>query len=869
VRALPSGTVTLLFTDIEGSTRLLTELGAEYQGLIARHHALIREEIVRTGGAEVKTEGDAFFVAFATAPSAVACAIGAQRAIAAEPWSGGHSVRVRIGIHTGQPVLADGDYVGLDVHRAARICAAAHGGQVVISDSTRALAAGELPGGVSLRTLGEHRLKDLPEPMRLHQLVIEGLAADYPPLRSLGHGNLPEPASSFVGREAEIDDLARLTEGPRLVTVTGPGGAGKTRVVIEVARRVQDRFADGAWFVPLDTITDPDLVVPAIARALAVREQPGGSISDVLADSLANWQLMLVLDNIEQVISAAPQIARLLASARDLRVICSSREALHLTGEQEYALPPLEAGPSVRLFIDRARQLRPGWQPLAEEAAAIAEICRALDGLPLAIELAAARIRVFSPRVLLARLTDRLDSLGSGARDVSERQRTLRGAIEWSHDLLIPTEQELFARLAVFSGGASISAMERVVAPDGEVTPDLVATISSLVEKSLLRPDDDRLDEPRFRMLETIRAYAAERLTGSATEPLIRNRHARFYLDVVERLMTEVFVQDPGPAFDRLAVEHDNIRAAIEWSLSSGQPALGLRICAGAWRFWQQRGHLTETRPLLERLLAAHDPTADGLARALGLTAFGGISYWQGDHPVARTAYEEALDLSRAAGDEGQIAIAEYNLGWMLALARDSAEASRLLERSSARYRRLGDPRRWLIVDEGLAMNAMIAGDLALAREIAERVATDAERLGMRYHYGDTHRLLTAIYLRLGDPPMARRSLHESAASLWDKMGDVSALASLLQFGAGLAVAEGRPADAARLLGALQGMRDRAQRFFTPSDVLPFPDPEPVARAALPVTEFEQAWREGRDWPAEVAVAFADRAKSDAGSVEG
>ena len=866
MRELPSGTVTLLFTDIEGSTRLLTELGADYQAVLARHHALIREQIERLGGTEVETEGDAFFIAFASAPAAVACAVGAQRAIAAEPWSGGRSVRVRMGIHTGQPVLADGDYVGLDVHRAARICAAAHGGQVVISESTRALAASELPGGVSLRTLGEHRLKDLPEPMRLHQLVIEGLPADLPPLRSLGHGNLPEPASSFVGREAEIDEVARLTEGARLVTVTGPGGAGKTRVVIEVARRVQGRFADGAWFVPLDTIIDPDLVVPAIARALAVREQPGGSISDVLADFLANRQLMLVLDNVEQVISAAPQIARLLAAARNLGVICSSREALHLTGEQEYALPPLEPGPSVRLFIDRARQLRPGWQPLAEEAAAIAEICRALDGLPLAIELAAARIRVFSPRVLLARLTDRLDSLGSGARDVPDRQRTLRGAIEWSHDLLIPTEQAIFARLAVFSGGAPISAMERVVDPEGEVTPDLVATISSLVEKSLLSPDGDLLDEPRFRMLETIRAYAAERLNGAPTERLIRDRHARFYLDVVERLTREVFVQDPGPAFDRLAVEHDNIQAAIEWSLSSGQPALGLRICAGAWRFWQQRGHMAGTRPLLERLLAAHDPTADGVARALGLTAFGGMAYWQGDHPTARTAYEEALRFSQAAGDEEQIAITEYNLGWMLAFARDSVEAKRLLEQSSARYRRLGDERRWLIVDEGLALNAMIAGDLALARELAERVAADAGRLGMRFHYGDTQGLLTAIYLGLGDPHMARRSLHESAAALWGKLGDVSALASLLQFGAGLAVAEGRPADAARLVGALQGMRDRGQRFFTPSDVIPFPDPEPAARAALPVTEFEQAWKEGRDWPAEVAVAFADRFRPGAGS---
>jgi predicted ATPase/class 3 adenylate cyclase len=856
VASPPTGTVTFLFSDIEGSTRLLMTLGSGYPAVLARHHRVFRDQIAATGGFEVSTEGDAFFVAFSSAPAALECAAGVQRRLAKGSWPAGLGLNVRIGLHTGEGVWAETGYVGLDVHRAARIAAAAHGGQILLSDSTRALTRDAFPDGLSLKDLGEHRLKDLPAAVRLYQLLVDGLRAEFPPLRSIGNSNLPEALTSFVGREAEIEHVSALLHRWRLVTLTGPGGAGKTRLSIEVARRVVSRFPDGQWFVALDAVTDPDLVLPAIGRTLGVREDPSRPVSESLADSLTRRDVLLILDNLEQVIGAAPMISGLLAATAGPRVLCSSREVLRISGEQEYAVPPLALDPAVELFVERARQVRPDFDPSPDDLAAVAEICRRLDGLPLAIELAAARVRLFPIRALLNRLSDRLGALQAGARDLPQRQRTLKAAIEWSHDLLDPTEREIFARLAVFSGGADLPAVEAVVDPDGDVTADVVAVMTLLIEKSLVRAEEGPTGEPRFRMLETIRDYAAERLGAAPARAAVHERHLRYFVEMAERLERELFVQDPGNAFSRLEAENDNIRAAIEWSLSSGQPALGLRICAEAWRFWQQRGHLVEARPLLERLLLAPDPTADRAARARGLTAYGGIAYWQGDHAAARAAYEEALNLQQTTDDDQGIALAEYNLGWMLAFARETSAAARLLEQSAARYERLGDERGRLIVGEGLALNAMIAGKLAQAREIAESVAADARRLGMRFHYADTLGLLSAIYLEMGEVAQARGTLTERA-NVSREIGDVSSTASTLQFGAGLALAEERLIDAARLLGALQGLRDHGERFFVPSEVIPFTDPEARVRDGLSQQAFDDAWEEGRRSPPATALRYA------------
>ena len=620
---LPTGTVTFLFTDIEGSTRLLTKLGESYREVLGRHHALLREHIVATGGAEVETEGDAFFVAFSNAPAAVACAAAAQRALATEAWPDGCELRVRMGIHTGQGTLADGDYVGLDVHRAARVSASAHGGQVVLSDATRALAADALPVGVSLRDLGDHRLKDLPAPMRLHQLVIDGLPDEFPPLRSLGRGNLPPPLTGFVGRDAELADISRLLQSARLVTLTGTGGAGKTRLMIEVARQVEDRFPEGCWFVPLETVTEPDLVLPAIGRTLSIAEVSGRPAADWLAEALSGRRLLLLLDNLEQVIEVAPQVRQLLANAPEPRIFCSSREALRVSGEHEFPVPPLHPELAVQLFVGRARQVRPDWQPSAADLEAVAQICRLLDGLPLAIELAAARIRLFPAHQLLKRLSERLPTLESGVRDAPERQRTLSATIDWSWNLLNPVEQQVFTRLAVFTGGADLAAIEAIIDPSHEVSRDVLTPLTSLVEKSLVVVDQGTTGDSRYRMLETIREYAANRFAGSAAEGFVRQRHLEFFLELTRDMESQLFMEDPAPALTRLEADHDNIRSAIEFSEESGQPALGFAISAAIWRFWQQRGHLSEGRLLLERLLAAPGSESDPVALARGLTAYG------------------------------------------------------------------------------------------------------------------------------------------------------------------------------------------------------------------------------------------------------
>ncbi len=849
---LPIGTVTFLFSDIEASTRLVTDLGTAYPDVLRRHHAIWREVIAAAGGVEVKTEGDAFFVAFPLAPAAVGCAVAAQRALAAEKWPEDHAVRVRVGLHSGEGVLSDGDYVGLDVHRAARVAAAGHGGQVLLSGTTRALAHGSLPAGVALRELGEHRLKDLPEAIALYQLVIDGLPSDFPPIRSLGRGNLPEPLTSFVGRQREIEEVGELLGRTRLLTLTGPGGTGKTRLSLEVARAREDEFPDGAWFVQLETVSDAELVLPAISRALGVREETGRPPGDVLAEALARRRLLLVLDNFEQVVAAAPAIRSLLSAAPAPRVLCSSREPLRISGEQEYPVPPLDRQPAVDLFIERARQVRPGFDPGADELDEVRQICAAVDDLPLAIELAAARVRLFAPAALLARLDDRLAALQSSNRDLPERQRTLRGAIDWSYELLDEVEREVFTRLAVFVGPAALEAIEAVVDAPGEIG-DVVARVELLADKSLVFAREGQAGEPLFGMLETIRQYAAELLARSPEREALRQRHLDYQLELAERMEPELLGSDPATAFDRLELGHGDARAAIEYALESGKVAAGLRLGGALWRFWQQRGHLAEGREMLERLLAAPGARDDPAARARGLTGYGGVIYWQGDHAGARRVYEEALELYRAAGDDAGVAAAMYDLAFTVAIAREIDTAMQLLEQSRELYQRLGDERGELRVLDGIAATALVARDFERARAEAENAVAEYRRIGLRFNLADALGLVASVALMQGDSAAARRALAEGVA-VTRLIGDVSARAAILQFGASLAVAEDRPVDSARLLGALQALRDRGEPFFTPAEVFGLPDPEPATREKMAAEEFEVAWAEGRTWSIDTAL---------------
>jgi predicted ATPase len=642
------------------------------------------------------------------------------------------------------------------------------------------------------------------------------------------------------------------------VTLTGPGGTGKTRLSLEVARRTEDDFPDGAWFVALDTVTDPDLVLPAIGRSLGVREESGRPLAESLADALGRRRLLLVLDNLEQVVAAAPAIGTLLSAAPAPRVLCSSREALRISGEQEYPVPPLEPDPAVRLFIERARLVRPDFEPGASERETIARICQALDDLPLAIELAAARIRLFPLPTLLARLSDRLATLQSTARDLPERQRTLRGAIDWSYDLLDPVEREVFARLSVFVGGAGLAAIEAVIDPAGELGSDLLTTLGSLLDKNLLRTEDSGNAEPRFRMLETIRAYAAERLAGSPAGRPVRDRHLAYFLDLAERFEPLFGARDPGAPLDRISADDDNVRAAIGWSLESGSVAAGLRIGGALWRYWQQRGRLSEGRRLLEELLAAPGANDDPAARARGLTGYGGVLYWQGEIALARRAYEESLALNRTAGDGSRVALGLFDLAFTVAIQRDLPVAQAMLDESAALYREMGDERGWLTVQQGMCAVAMINGELERARDIAVGLLADYRRMAMTFRLADTLVLLTAIEIRLGEPERARGWFNQGVA-MFKSIGDRSGDEVVLQVGASLMLLEGRPADAARLLGALQAKLDRGGPLLAPSQAVGLPDPDVAARAALAAAEFEAAFEDGRNWSPEQAIDFAAR----------
>jgi predicted ATPase/class 3 adenylate cyclase len=639
-RALPSGTVTFVFTDVEGSTKLLNELGAEaYADALAEHRRLLREAFAAHGGVEVDTQGDALFYAFPTAPGAIAAAAEATEALAGGP------LRVRMGVHTGTPLLSEQGYVGTDVHRAARIAAAGHGGQVLVSSATRQLV------DWGLTDLGEHRLKDLSAPERIYQLGEQ----QFPPVKSLYRTNLPVPATPFVGRERELAEVLDLLGSGelRLLTLAGPGGTGKTRLALQAAGAAADAFPDGVFWVPLAALRDPDLVLEETALAIGA--------DDGLAAHVADKSLLVLLDNFEHLIEAAEGVAELLAACPNLRLIVTSRELLRLREEQAYPVPPLQPDEGRELFLARARAADPGFAT----SDAVGELCARLDNLPLALELAAARVRVLSPEQLVDRLGQRLDLLKAG-RGSDPRQETLRATIEWSHELLDGDERRLFARMAVFVGGSTLEAAEQICDAD----PD---TLESLVDKSLLRHSGER-----FWMLETIRQFAAEQLDDAR----LARRHAEWYLALAEQAHPQILRGNAKRWLDRLEAEHDNLRAALDYFAETAAGELEQRLAGALWRFWQWRGHLAEGRRRLERALAADDrPT---VARAWALFGAGVVVGDTRDPAASRPLFEQALALFEELGDAYAGARVRMNLG-MIA-PRDRRR------RSSTSRRRRYDP---------------------------------------------------------------------------------------------------------------------------------------------------------------------------------
>ena len=853
-RALPRGTLTFLFTDIEGSTKLLNGLGTErYHEVLETHTETLRRAFAK--GHEVRIEGDALFVVFATARDALEAAALGQRALATTTFPHGAVVRVRMGMHTGEGTPASekagADYVGIDVHIAARIAAAAHGGQIVLSTATRALLHDT--DGVALRDLGDHRLKDVGS-LRLWQVSADGLASEFPPLASLDPiVSLPAAATAFVGRQREVGEVRALVREHRLVTLTGPGGTGKTRLAVEAAGGLGAELRDGVFFVPLATITDPALIPTAIAAAIALPEDPTRPALDAIAAHLRERSALLVLDNFEQLVGGAAVVSALQAAAPKLRCLVSSRETLHLYGEQEYPVPVLSSADAVELFAQRARAARPSFAVTPANETAVRAICERVDRLPLAIELAAARAKLFDPAQILARLDKSLELLTTGARDLPERQRTLRGAIAWSYDLLSEAERRLFRRLSAFVGSIPLEIVPLAADEHGDLGIDALDGVANLVDKSLLARVE-LLGELRVAMLETIRAFGLEELERSGEADAIRARHASCVMHYGERLEPAIIGEGAVEALAALEVAHENIRAALAYS-AGHDPEIGLRLAAAIWRFWQQRSHLREGRDWLDRLVAA-DEAASPLVRGRALAAQGGVAYWQGDFGPARAAYEESLRLFESLGDQPNVADALYNLAFMDLIAGAPQAAREKHERSLAMYRALNDDAGIAKTGEGLVAVLTRLEDYAPALPLEEEVIARYRALGSRYHVGDGRTLQARIAIALGDHAKARACLNE-AIEIMTELDNRGGLVGALIMAALLAAENGDGRRAAHLYAAALKMRADYAVGATPIELLGVPIPGERAKALLGQEAYAAAYREGTALPFDAVIAEA------------
>jgi len=859
---LPTGTVTFLFTDIEGSTRLLATLGDAYTSVLERHAAILRAAIRAHAGIEVSTEGDSFFAVFPSAISAVDAVVDAQRALAGAAWPAEAAVRVRMGLHSGEGRRGGDNYVGMDVHAAARIAAAANGGQVLISSATRALVENALPNGATLRDLGRHRLKDLDWSMELWQLDIDGLPRQFPPIRTAvaRADNLPSQLTTFVGRDREVATVADLLDQHRLVTLTGPGGAGKTRLAMEVVRATIDRFTDGATFVDLAPIRDPALVALAVSRALRLSVDPGGDALKAAIAHLRDRELLLLLDNFEQVASAADLIERLLAEAPALKVMVTSREALGIYGEQDYEVPPFANAESISLFVNRARAIRPDFTLDGRNAAAVAAIVEHVDGLPLAIELAASQMRVLTPTAVRERFEQHLPLPPSGDHGRPERQRTMRNAIAWSYDILTEDERQIFARVALLPGGFSIPTAE-AVADGGDLEGAVLDGLASLVTKSLVRRVETPDGEPRFRMLEPIREFGEQRLRDEFDLDDTSRRLATSILAFAEEASPQLTSREQGVWLDRCEREAPNLRRAIGWSADSGEVEIGLRIATAVWRFWQQRGPMWEGRRILDRLLATRRGTDSVRGRALG--AAGGIAWWEGDFEAARLHYEAALPLLEHGDDRLAEASALYDVAfielWQAVLGGglDANRAEELFGRSLAIADELGDRRGRARALRGLGqVRGIVRADPAGALPLFRESLSIAEEIGDRWEMNESV-IAVGNGLRFsGDLASAKRA-YLSGVDLMAEAANTQAVNGLLFLLAALESQMGDHERVVRLWGAAEASREASGAIAPPSAGRLIGDPVATARAAIGDVAVERGLAEGRAMDPAAIVPYA------------
>jgi len=867
---LPAGTVTMLFSDIEGSTALLSRLGDQYGQALSDHRAVLRAAFEAWRGREMDTQGDSFFVVFETAADAVACCLAAQRALAAHDWPGGDAVRVRMGLHSGEPARHEDGYIGMDVHRAARIAATAHGGQVVLSEVTLQ-QAGPLPEGASVRDLGFHRLKDIGAPERIYQLAGPGLLDDFPALKSLGtHTSLPVPATPLVGRDDDVERLLAVISRPdvRLVTLTGPGGVGKTRLSLAAAAMLDHAFPHGVFFVALAAVRDAALTWKTLAGDLDV----DGEGPTAVLEYLRKRRMLLVLDNLEQLDGAAEIVAALVAAAPGLVVLATSRGPLYVQGEHEFPVPPLDvargadvdtvaASSAVRLFAQQAGMVRPGFAITADNAADIAAICRRLDGLPLAIELAASRVRLLAPRALLARLGQNL-SVATAEAGRPSRQQTLRNVVAWSYDLLTPRTAQVFRRMSVFAGGCDLVALDAVAAT-GDGVSDPVELVAELHDVSLITVTESADGEPRLGLLETIREYALDRLQADDSLDGTRRRHADYYAGVAERASDQIDGPAQLTALDRLEAEHDNLRAALAWSLETpatdpvdqGERAVaGLRLVQALIPFWYQHGHATEGRRWLQRAmdLASGDGGAPLAKVAHGL---GVLMDQQGEPDAALRLFERSLVIWRELGDRGEEARQLNALGITYRHLGQMAKARAFLEEAVALNRETGDMARLAASLANLGQLESSLGRWDRAMVVVQEALQLDRQYGSPFGVAADQSTLALSTLRAGRPREARdlvRDMLDYVAS----SGNTAFFVNTLELAAVIVAALDDPPLSARLLGAAMAVRHESGMQISEQEAGLLDELLGPARESATAAEWDAWVAAGRALPQPEALAL-------------